>query len=110
MSGASIFDLSPSEKLQLVEDLWDDLAASPESVPVYDWQKQEQRYPTLIILAGLPLGKGTLIAIFGCYRAKAVLEGPPSACQTVEDPRQLKLIADRHRVESGVCAAHALSS
>ncbi|MBI3656418.1 MAG: addiction module protein, partial [Acidobacteria bacterium] len=23
----SIFDLSPSEKLQLVEDLWDDLAA-----------------------------------------------------------------------------------
>ncbi len=38
---ASIFDLSPSEKLQLVEDLWDDLAASPESVPVYDWQKEE---------------------------------------------------------------------
>ena len=24
----SVFDLSPSEKLQLVEDLWDDLAAS----------------------------------------------------------------------------------
>jgi len=23
----SVFDLSPSEKLQLVEDLWDDLAA-----------------------------------------------------------------------------------
>ena len=37
----SVFDLSPSEKLQLVEDLWDDLAATPESVPVYDWQKQE---------------------------------------------------------------------
>lgn len=37
----SIFDLSPSEKLQLVEDLWDDLAATPEAVPVYDWQKQE---------------------------------------------------------------------
>jgi putative addiction module component (TIGR02574 family) len=37
----SIFDLSPSEKLQLVEDLWDDLAASPEAVPVHDWQKQE---------------------------------------------------------------------
>jgi len=28
----SIFDLSPSEKLQLVEDLWDDLASTPESV------------------------------------------------------------------------------
>ena len=36
-----IFDLSPSEKLQLVEDLWDDLAATPEAVPVYDWQKEE---------------------------------------------------------------------
>jgi putative addiction module component (TIGR02574 family) len=37
----SIFDLSPSEKLQLVEDLWDDLAATPEDVPVHDWQKEE---------------------------------------------------------------------
>ena len=41
MNSASIFDLSPSEKLQLVEDLWDDLAAAPETVPVHDWQKQE---------------------------------------------------------------------
>lgn len=39
----SIFDLSPAEKLQLVEDLWDDLAATPEAVPVYDWQKEEIR-------------------------------------------------------------------
>ncbi len=38
---ASVFDLSPSEKLQLVEDLWDDLAATPELVPVHDWQKDE---------------------------------------------------------------------
>lgn len=37
----SIFDLSPSEKLQLVEDLWDDLAATPEDVPVHEWQKVE---------------------------------------------------------------------
>ena len=37
----SIFDLSPAEKLQLVEDLWDDLAATPEAVPVQDWQKEE---------------------------------------------------------------------
>jgi putative addiction module component (TIGR02574 family) len=37
----SIFDLSPSEKLQLVEDLWDDLAATPEAVPVHEWQKEE---------------------------------------------------------------------
>jgi putative addiction module component (TIGR02574 family) len=41
MNQASIFDLSPAEKLQLVEDLWDDLAAVPEEVPVHDSQKQE---------------------------------------------------------------------
>lgn len=41
MTVASIFDLSPAEKLQLVEDLWDDLAANPEAVPVHDWQKEE---------------------------------------------------------------------
>ncbi len=34
----SVFDLSPSEKLQLVEDLWDDLAATPSDVPIADWQ------------------------------------------------------------------------
>jgi len=37
----SIFDLSPSEKLQLVEDLWDDFATSVEEVPIHDWQKEE---------------------------------------------------------------------
>lgn len=36
----SIFDLSPAEKLQLVEDLSDDLAAIPEAVPIQDWQKE----------------------------------------------------------------------
>ena len=40
-ASTSIFDLSPSEKLQLVEDLWDDLAATPEAVPAHDWQKEE---------------------------------------------------------------------
>ena len=37
----SVFDLSSAEKLQLVEDLWDDLASTPAAVPVHDWQKQE---------------------------------------------------------------------
>ncbi len=37
----SVFSLSAAEKLQLVEDLWDDLAASPESIPIHDWQKEE---------------------------------------------------------------------
>lgn len=41
MSGTSVFDLSPSEKLQLVEDLWDDLASTPDAVPVHDWQREE---------------------------------------------------------------------
>ena len=40
-TGTSIFNLSPAEKLELVEDLWDDLAATPEAVPVHEWQKQE---------------------------------------------------------------------
>ncbi len=30
-----------SEKLQLVEDLWDDIASTPSAVPVHDWQKEE---------------------------------------------------------------------
>ena len=37
----SVFDLSPTEKLQLVEDLWDDLAATPSEIPVHEWQKEE---------------------------------------------------------------------
>jgi len=37
----SVFDLSPPEKLHLVEDLWDDLAATPSEVPVHEWQKEE---------------------------------------------------------------------
>ncbi len=41
LSAPSIFELSPSEKLQLVEDLWDDIASTSEAVPVHDWQIQE---------------------------------------------------------------------
>ena len=37
----SVFDLSPAEKLQLVQDLWDDLAASPDDVPIDDSQIAE---------------------------------------------------------------------
>ena len=38
---SSVFDLTPSEKLQLVEDLWDDLAANPADVPIHPWQLEE---------------------------------------------------------------------
>jgi putative addiction module component (TIGR02574 family) len=41
LNGVSVFDLSPAEKLQLVEDLWDELASTPASIPVHDWQKDE---------------------------------------------------------------------
>jgi len=41
MNTHSIFDLSPPEKFQLVEDLWDDLAATPSDIPFHDWQKEE---------------------------------------------------------------------
>ncbi|MCI5132168.1 MAG: addiction module protein, partial [Candidatus Electrothrix sp. EH2] len=41
MNTESIFNLSPSEKLLLVEDLWDDLAAEPSDVPIHEWQAQE---------------------------------------------------------------------
>jgi putative addiction module component (TIGR02574 family) len=34
-------DLSPSERLQVVEDLWDSLATMPEVIPFHDWQKNE---------------------------------------------------------------------
>ena len=46
----SITELSPAEKLKLVEDLWDDLATTPESIPVHAWHKKElaQRKANLI--------------------------------------------------------------
>ena len=37
----SVFDLSLAEKLQLVEDLWDDIRTVPDSVPLHEWQKEE---------------------------------------------------------------------
>ncbi len=41
LEASTIFNLSSPEKLQLVEDLWDDLAASPSDIPIYQWQKKE---------------------------------------------------------------------
>jgi len=38
---SGVFKLGIAEKLQLVEDLWDDIASAPERVPVPDWQKEE---------------------------------------------------------------------
>ncbi len=38
---AQVFELNLSEKLQLLEDLWDSVAQVPEQIPVLDWQKEE---------------------------------------------------------------------
>ena len=36
-----ILKLPPEERLQLIEDVWDSLAASSDSVPVPEWHKAE---------------------------------------------------------------------
>ncbi len=41
MSERTVFDLSPAEKLQLVEDLWGDLHADRSQVPVTEDQMRE---------------------------------------------------------------------
>ena len=35
--------LPPADKLQLVEELWDDLASSPEPLPFPQWHRDEAR-------------------------------------------------------------------
>jgi putative addiction module component (TIGR02574 family) len=36
-----IFGLTLAEKIQLVEDLWDNIAAEAQSLPLTDWQRAE---------------------------------------------------------------------
>ena len=38
---SEILQLSIAERIQLVEDIWDSVAAFPEAVPLTDAQKQE---------------------------------------------------------------------
>ncbi|MEH2457910.1 addiction module protein [Nostoc sp.] len=38
---SKLSSLSRAEKLQLVEDLWDEITAIPAALPVLDWHKQE---------------------------------------------------------------------
>lgn len=37
---AEISRLTPAEKLQLVEKLWDEIAASDDKLPIPDWHRQ----------------------------------------------------------------------
>ncbi|HEY5896719.1 MAG TPA: addiction module protein [Burkholderiales bacterium] len=38
---AEILALPPDERMDLVEAVWDSLAAVPEALPLYEWQKEE---------------------------------------------------------------------
>ena len=40
---ASLFALNTTEKLRLVEALWDNIAESPTELPVPNWQVEELR-------------------------------------------------------------------
>ena len=37
----ALMELSPIEKLELIEALWESLSTTPEQLPVPDWQKLE---------------------------------------------------------------------
>ncbi len=36
-----VLSLSPADRLQLLEEIWDSLAAAPEAIPVTDAQRKE---------------------------------------------------------------------
>ena len=36
-----VLSLSPADRLQLLEEIWDSLAATPEAIPVTDAQRKE---------------------------------------------------------------------
>ena len=38
---SDILELSVAERIQLVEDIWDSIAAVPEALPLTDTQRQE---------------------------------------------------------------------
>ena len=37
----ALMELSPTEKLEVIEALWESLSEMPEQLPIPDWQKQE---------------------------------------------------------------------
>ncbi len=50
---AELFELPLAERLQLVEDLWDSIAADRAGVPMLDWQTEELRARAARFDAGL---------------------------------------------------------
>lgn len=52
--------LSPEEKLRLLEEVWDSLAADPAKVPLADWQRRElDRRLDEVDARGRPVFPGT---------------------------------------------------
>lgn len=52
-----VFELEFAEKLQLFEELWDDLAKHPELLPVPEWQLEELERRKANALANPDSGK-----------------------------------------------------
>jgi putative addiction module component (TIGR02574 family) len=48
---ASVFALTAVEKLQLVEDLWNDISSRPDDVPVHPWQLEEIEWRRVALAA-----------------------------------------------------------
>jgi putative addiction module component (TIGR02574 family) len=41
LTASEIAEMPIQQRIQLVEDIWDSIAAMPEAVPVPEWHKQE---------------------------------------------------------------------
>lgn len=38
---SALLELSPDEKLNIIDALWESLSQSPDLIPIHDWQKRE---------------------------------------------------------------------
>jgi putative addiction module component (TIGR02574 family) len=38
---SALLELSPDEKLNIIDALWESLSQSPDLIPIHDWQKKE---------------------------------------------------------------------
>lgn len=56
MSMTEILKLSVSERIELVQDIWDSIAGVPEQIPLTEAQQREldRRHPTLISASSMP--------------------------------------------------------
>ena len=86
---ADLLELSVAERIQLVEDLWDSIAAVPEALPLTDAQREEldrrldayRRDPSAGFSSASALDRGSLLSM----KAKhpSTLRMSPSSLRTV---------------------------